>query len=1428
MRTIQKVIFLAVHGLLAATAGSLLAGNFTTADITQIVNDVKTMDASGARPAKPNETIAGEQSVRTGSQSRAELTFIDKSLTRLGANTSFRFQRGTRELELEQGTILFNIPKGAGGARIRTAAVTAAITGTTGFYEYSPNAGAGGIIKFGILEGKASLSIKGRLGHIITVGPGEMLICTAKPRDFNTTEVVHFDIQKFTKSCPLITKMGGLAPTGQMLVEREVAQQKVQLEKTRELYSTNLVIPGSGTEVFVVSQLDQRFTTANPVTESGANPDQPTTPGASPENTQPSQPRGSLPTIKSPNPYVIKGGNTQVNTDPTIVTNGLIDYGALYGSAGLDGLLTNFLFGSTSPFDLTVFNNNGGPNADGSPAFTAGLASFKFSNLKIIGVPTFLTTGGSLEVGLVSEGTITSGAPGGVFNLDSLDFLGLATVNGSITLGPELSFTSTRTFIPSPNRNPELFVYARGATSDVVFGSNVNFADRQLDLTAERNVQIGSQITATSSSDPLTRLDSDVSIRAGNLFILDPTGKITASSVHITAQDVSGSSGALVDAVSLEVDLGNLANLTQSGGLLYVNSLPISQTNLKDVNIAADAGVMVTGNVTISTAPKPTSGFVGLYLHSDSGDVVINGNLTTNYDLQIETDHNFIVGPGGLVAAQNVDIHSQNGGITLPNDVTVSTAPNPSGSGSFIGLRIDGNGGSNDIIPGDVTVNGHLTTNYALEIDADRNFIMGPGSLITAQTVKISSQNAGLTLPGDVTVNTAPNPVGNANFIGLDLQADTGNVTVNGHLITNSALKIETGPNGVSAGNFVLGPSGRITAPEINIRDVLNVEGSGSAVVDGASALISINIQNAVTLTQSGNLVYVNSLPIDQTSPLQSLHISGDAGVNVPFDVNINTLTNNGYYDFALNSNGALTINGKLTSTKDINVKVQSLVVGPSAVLQAPNVYVNLTDTVNPATVAVSGNNLLFNSLPIDLSLANSYVSVSAPTIQVAPNLNLPGSSGVGIGITNQVYDPITHAFTGFIADTVQVSGNITANNGGLNFGGNTTVAGNVDAGGLGIGGALTVGGTVSVGGNILWAGQYSYYNSTAPAGTMVTTASSLTAPVVTANGIDFSGANEGPGQGSNNGFPDDGHVLTLNINSVVFDNSNTQIGQSSFNGGDALPANGKPGGNGGTFNVNATGDITVDTTISASSGVNATGVATGGNGGNVNLVSTGGTVTVNSSIDVSHNDVANRRVSASGGNIKLQSGKTTGTAISVTNSGNLRALLNAAAPGPGGKVEIVSAGGDILFNGTAQADRGTVDIRNNGPAGLVALTNATIAADVVKVGALGTNGILQIGGGSISANTQMKLYAGNGVGTNGTINFVDNVALNGAGSKVIAAKTINITNGKVVTINGATAAIHADNRNYNGAGQTSAGNGSFSGAGVPATSQPHSTAPAF
>ena len=77
--------------------------------------------------------IHSGDSIRTGQNSRAEIVFRDKSLTRLGANTIFSISPpkpggGTEpQIDLKQGSLLF---QGQGGhLKIRTAAVTALIEG---------------------------------------------------------------------------------------------------------------------------------------------------------------------------------------------------------------------------------------------------------------------------------------------------------------------------------------------------------------------------------------------------------------------------------------------------------------------------------------------------------------------------------------------------------------------------------------------------------------------------------------------------------------------------------------------------------------------------------------------------------------------------------------------------------------------------------------------------------------------------------------------------------------------------------------------------------------------------------------------------------------------------------------------------------------------------------------------------------------------------------------------------------------------------------------------------------------------------------------------------------------------------------------------------------------------------------------------------
>jgi quercetin dioxygenase-like cupin family protein len=68
--------------------------------------------------------------------------------------------------------MLLQVPKGLGGAKIYTAAVTAAITGTTIMMEYSP----GQYLKVLVLEGSLRLSRNGSFGNSLVLHAGKMVI----------------------------------------------------------------------------------------------------------------------------------------------------------------------------------------------------------------------------------------------------------------------------------------------------------------------------------------------------------------------------------------------------------------------------------------------------------------------------------------------------------------------------------------------------------------------------------------------------------------------------------------------------------------------------------------------------------------------------------------------------------------------------------------------------------------------------------------------------------------------------------------------------------------------------------------------------------------------------------------------------------------------------------------------------------------------------------------------------------------------------------------------------------------------------------------------------------------------------------------------------------------------------------------------------
>src|SRR5438132_10398325 len=123
---------LSCFGVSLASAVSVAAAQLKEAQVTQVVKDVKLLPTgAAARPAAVSDEVREGIAVRTGVDSRSELKFTDQTLARLGAYTLFSFNEGTRNLNLQDGAMLLRVPKGAGGAKISSSAVTAAITGTT-------------------------------------------------------------------------------------------------------------------------------------------------------------------------------------------------------------------------------------------------------------------------------------------------------------------------------------------------------------------------------------------------------------------------------------------------------------------------------------------------------------------------------------------------------------------------------------------------------------------------------------------------------------------------------------------------------------------------------------------------------------------------------------------------------------------------------------------------------------------------------------------------------------------------------------------------------------------------------------------------------------------------------------------------------------------------------------------------------------------------------------------------------------------------------------------------------------------------------------------------------------------------------------------------------------------------------------------------
>jgi hypothetical protein len=281
--------------VLLIAAQAVAAESKKEARVTQIIRDVKLLPAeASARAAAINDRVAEDTGVRTGGESRSELTFADLTITRLGANTIFSFNKAGRNAQVDSGSILLRVPKDSGGGRIRTSAVTVAVTGTTVIMESV----RGGRNKLTVLEGSARISLvkfpkqfqNVRAAQMVDVPPG----ATTVPLPVN------IDLNDLMRKHPLITDFPPL-PSRDLIVAASQQQPP----------------PPSGPSVFPILPIIDLFGGGVKIGPRGPrgprNPPNP--PGHHPE---PPGPRGST-TGQGPQGPGVVGPNKPPSTPPPVI-----------------------------------------------------------------------------------------------------------------------------------------------------------------------------------------------------------------------------------------------------------------------------------------------------------------------------------------------------------------------------------------------------------------------------------------------------------------------------------------------------------------------------------------------------------------------------------------------------------------------------------------------------------------------------------------------------------------------------------------------------------------------------------------------------------------------------------------------------------------------------------------------------------------------------------------------------------------------------------------------------------------------------------------------------------------------------------------------------------------------------------------------------
>jgi len=274
-------------------------------------------------------------------------------------------------------------------------------------------------------------------------------------------------------------------------------------------------------------------------------------------------------------------------------------------------------------------------------------------------------------------------------------------------------------------------------------------------------------------------------------------------------------------------------------------------------------------------------------------------------------------------------------------------------------------------------------------------------------------------------------------------------------------------------------------------------------------------------------------------------------------------------------------------------------------------------------------------------------------------------------------------------------------------------------------------------------------------------------------------------------------------INNISVRSGNNPTGLAGNGGTVILSATLTPG-----FESSNSIDIAPGANIDVSPG---SGNVASGEGGRIRLVANGD-INMDGVLRVSRAEPTPSPVTRStkGGTIEIET--LSFGSINIGSTAQLESLLDAAAPvSQGGRIFVRAEQGQIVIaSSNVKAEKGTIEVRADSYAGspadpsvLIAST-AQLRANIVKIGALGVDGVLNIQANAVlSGDQQVTLYGGSGAG--GQILFSGSGAVTVSSPlAIMRANAITVSNTTSVNVGtggvGDVLRVYANTRNIGGA----------------------------